>query len=40
MDYNYFFRNCTYIYKFGKELYHHKKSSYCNEIEKNKLDMI
>ena len=37
MDYNYFFRNCTYIYKFGKELYHHKKSSYCNEIEKKQV---
>lgn len=27
-----FFRNCTYVFMFGKELYYHKKSSYSNEI--------
>ena len=30
---NMFIRNCTYIYMFGKELYSHKKSTYCNEYE-------
>ena len=29
-----FFRNCTYVFMLGKELYYHKKSSYSSEILK------
>lgn len=30
-----FVRSCTYVYMVGKNLYYHKKSTYCNEV-KNK----